>query len=595
MLGTVPQGSEFAALREFNMPHPGVRRTIAHVMSNGAEWSMATSLYRKHRPRTLAEISGQRHILTTLRQELALDRVAHAYLFAGPRGTGKTTTSRILAKAVNCLQRAAGKVEPCNACAACVSISEGNALDVVEIDAASHTGVDHVREHIITGARVTPTSLKRKVFIIDEVHMLSVAAFNALLKTLEEPPGDVLFILATTEVGKLPATVISRCQRFDFKKVSAEDILERLARVAARERRDVTRPVLEAIVAHADGSVRDAESLLEQVLAVGEDPVTLEQAGLILPLTDVTVVLELISALVARQVRPALAVIDRVAREGMDVPHFAATVTAWLRALLLLKSGAPVSALGVECTAEQARQLQAIVEPLNLSSAVAAISAWTSRGAEMKYALLPQLPLELAVVDICLQGGGVTLASPSRRSAPAAAVTPVESLPKQRNQKPATHHQPAAPGVPPARKTAASKSMTAANSPATPPPAGGPALGKSESSAASIGLAEVKKLWPAVLAEMKTQNYSLFSVLRVVQPVNVVGAVVQLGGAYDFHLERLSEHKNREIVERVLTRVHGMPLRVEGVMVSAAAPPGYVAQDAALQTLLEGFGGKVVE
>src|SRR3989344_5558425 len=188
---------------------------------------MATTLYRKYRPQTFAEVVGQNHIKTTLQNELEKDKIAHAYLFSGPRGLGKTTMARLFAKAVNCLTRKSGQSEPCNQCNSCQEVITGRSLDVIEIDAASHTGVDNVRENIIENSRFTPTSRKFKVFIIDEVHMLSTSAFNALLKTLEEPPEHAIFILATTEIHKVPETIVSRCQHFDFHKVPTADIVKR--------------------------------------------------------------------------------------------------------------------------------------------------------------------------------------------------------------------------------------------------------------------------------------------------------------------------------------------------------------------------------
>ena len=239
-----------------------------------------TTLYRKYRPQRFAELLGQDHVGQTLRNEVARKQLGHAYLFSGPRGIGKTSTARILAKAVNCLAPKGG--EPDNTCEACVSINENRALDVLEIDAASYTGVDNIRE-IIEHSRFTPSTLTYKVFIVDEVHMLSAAAFNALLKTLEEPPSHVLFILATTEIHKVPDTILSRCQRFDFRRLSESDLAKRLRWIAEQEDRAVDDEVIDAVVRVADGSSRDAESILGQLFALGGKKITRAEADLVLP------------------------------------------------------------------------------------------------------------------------------------------------------------------------------------------------------------------------------------------------------------------------------------------------------------------------
>src|SRR5690242_6333091 len=225
-------------------------------------------LYRKYRPKTFADVAGQEHVKAVLKNEAAAGRAAHSYLFAGPRGVGKTSLARIFAKALNCVSRAKDG-DPCGVCEACQEIAEGRALDVIEIDAASHTGVDNVREEIVEHARFAPAKLAWKVFIIDEVHMLSTSAFNALLKTLEEPPDKVVFILATTELHKLPATVISRCQRFDFRRIDQAALTARLKGLAEKEGYAVDADVLETIARSSDGCLRDAESLLSQLLALG--------------------------------------------------------------------------------------------------------------------------------------------------------------------------------------------------------------------------------------------------------------------------------------------------------------------------------------
>lgn len=542
--------------------------------------NMATSLYRKHRPQVFGDITGQRHIMTTLQHQLELDRVAHAYLFAGPRGTGKTTTSRVLAKAVNCTRRKTGTAEPCNACTACASITVGNALDVLEIDAASHTGVDHVREHIIGNTRVSPSSLRWKVFIIDEVHMLSLAAFNALLKTLEEPPPNVLFILATTEVGKLPPTIVSRCQRFDFRKISAEDMAERLVAIIARERRQVADGVVAAIVANADGSVRDAESLLEQVFALGDDPITLDQARLVIPYTDVAAVMEMLAVLSKRQTPAALEHVNRLANAGTSLTHFADEVTEWLRRVLLLRCGASVGEVSVGLTAAQGNELAAVAGTFSLPVLVSALGVWMSRAAEVRLCPIPQLPLELAIIEIC-QPGGASANTPAQPNTETA-VAPASARGRAR----ALSRPPDATAKTAVKTTTKKTAPKAAAIPAPePPPVTAPA----------VSLDQITAVWASVLTQVKTQNYSLFSLLRVMRPIEVVGDAIKIGVAYDFHLERLRELKNRLVLERALEQALGTALRVEGVVMPATSQPGYVAEDTAMQSLLENFGGKIVE
>src|SRR3989338_3744490 len=243
---------------------------------------MSLTIYRKYRPDSFADVVGQEHVKTTLMNQLTAGSVAHAYLFTGPRGIGKTTVARLLAKAVNCEDLKKG--EPFHACPSCKEIAGGAAMYVVEIDAATHTKVEETRENIIAAVRFAPVRLKRKVYVIDEVHMFSSASFNALLKTLEEPPAHVIFILATTEIRKVPATIISRCQRFDFRKIPIQTIVDRLTELVRQEQIEIDQEILVAVARRSEGCMRDAESLLGQILGLAEDQkVSRETAALVLP------------------------------------------------------------------------------------------------------------------------------------------------------------------------------------------------------------------------------------------------------------------------------------------------------------------------
>ncbi|MBI4139028.1 DNA polymerase III subunit gamma/tau, partial [Candidatus Uhrbacteria bacterium] len=253
------------------------------------------SLSRTHRPTRFKEITGQPNITETLRKQVAAGKTAHAYLFSGPRGVGKTTTARVLAKALNCERPDDG--EPCGACARCRSNAEGSSIDIIEIDAASHNGVDHVRESILEHVRFTPVSNPYKLYILDEAHMLTGAAWNAMLKTLEEPPTYAIFMFATTELHKIPLTIQSRCQRYDFKRIPAEPLAARLRDLAAREGATLAPTVVDSIVRHADGCLRDAETLLGQLLTLGETNITEDVAGFVIPVSRMPRAAQLLEAL----------------------------------------------------------------------------------------------------------------------------------------------------------------------------------------------------------------------------------------------------------------------------------------------------------
>src|SRR5919199_371637 len=279
----------------------------------------AQALYLKYRPQTFDQVQGQEHITQTLKNALALNRIAHAYLFTGPRGTGKTSTARILAKAVNCISTT--KEHPCNECAICRAINEERLLDLIEIDAASNTGVDDIRE-LRDKIDFRPSEAKYKVYIIDEAHMLSNAAFNALLKTLEEPPPHVIFVLATTEPNKIPATITSRCQRFDFRRATLPELTRQLGEIARAEKLKIEPAALELIARQATGSFRDGTSLLDQLMsygsAAGDSAITLAQVQGLLGAASHETIREIIESLAARDLAHGIAAINQAVDSGAD-------------------------------------------------------------------------------------------------------------------------------------------------------------------------------------------------------------------------------------------------------------------------------------
>lgn len=358
---------------------------------------MTQVLYRKYRPKTFEEVEGQEHVVRTLQGALVSGRVGHAYLFCGPRGTGKTTMARLLAKVLNCKQ--AKSNEPCNTCHSCIEINEGRSMDLIEIDAASNRGIDEIR-NLQDSARVAASSSIHKVFIIDEVHMLTPPAFNALLKILEEPPAHVIFILATTEPHKVPDTILSRVQRFDFKKISLEKIQSRLADIAKKEKVSIDDEALAMLASSASGSLRDAESAFNKIIAyaghgstmltTGGSTINAETVAEILGIVPAKVHDILINLILAKKPQEAISQINDLHESGIDLNNFLKQFIRHLRTKLIGLIGDGRYVVMAAISGDQ-------VTPEFL---IKSINIFMKASAEIKLSPIPQLPIELAILEL---------------------------------------------------------------------------------------------------------------------------------------------------------------------------------------------------
>ena len=357
-----------------------------------------TALYRKFRPRTFDEVKGQDHIVKSLKNQVKANRIGHAYLFCGTRGTGKTSIAKIFARAVNCEHSSDGN--PCMECATCQSILAGSSMNVIEIDAASNNGVDSVRD-IIEQVEYPPTEGKYKVFIIDEVHMLSTAAFNALLKTLEEPPSYVIFILATTEVHKIPITVLSRCQQYDFHRITIEDMKARMRELMEIEQNKITDEALSYIAKAADGSMRDALSLLDQCMAFFMDEeVTLDKVLSVLGAVDQEIFNRLLTAIEAKDVKTTLAIVEEVVMAGRSLPQFVSDFTWYMRNLLLIKSADHMENV-LDMSTETIEGMRIASQDVSMQKVIRYIRVLSELLNEIRYSGQKRILIEVAFIKLC--------------------------------------------------------------------------------------------------------------------------------------------------------------------------------------------------
>ncbi len=356
------------------------------------------ALYRKFRPDNFDDVRGQDHIVTTLRNQIEADRIGHAYLFCGTRGTGKTTVAKIFARAVNCEHPAGGS--PCGECAACRAIAAGVSMNVIEIDAASNNGVDNIRE-IVEEVAYSPTEGRFKVYIIDEVHMLSIGAFNALLKTLEEPPPYVIFILATTEVHKIPITILSRCQRYDFRRISIDTISARLRELMDKEQVSVEDKALRYVAKAADGSMRDALSLLDQCIAFHfGDELTYDKVLNVLGAVDTGVFSRLLRSVLDRDVAACIALLDEIVIQGREINQFVTDFTWYLRNLLLVKTSDDIEDV-IDVSTDNLRLLKEEAELVETDGIIRYIRIFSELSGQIKYAAQKRVLTEVALIKLC--------------------------------------------------------------------------------------------------------------------------------------------------------------------------------------------------
>lgn len=494
------------------------------------------ALYRRYRPADFDSLVGQEHITTTLRQALRQGRIGHAYLFTGPRGTGKTSSARILAKAVNCLAPDVA-ARPDNTCAICQAINEGRLLDLIEIDAASNTSVDDIRE-LRDRVAFAPTEARYKVYVIDEVHMLSTSAFNALLKTLEEPPPHVIFILATTEPHKIPATIISRCQRYDFHRLSTRLIADHLAVIAAREGLTVTPEALAIIARSATGSMRDAISLLDQITAYGHRQIDAELVRNVLGMVSGEAVSRLAEAIADGDAARLLGLLHELIAQGVDLAQLVNQLIEHLRHLLLLNVGRDPGLLDLpdavmEDLQNQARRFQA-------PQLLHAIRALNEAGLALKTPLAGYLPVELALLDaVGLGAVPLPAVAPTAQPGPAPATSPTPVPTAQPSSRPV-------PVSPPAAR------------PATVEPARTPSV-------------ELGPLWGHIITAMRPHSARLQAVLRSGTPVDLRDDVLVIGFQHDFHRDQVQAAI--DLVARVASTVLGRPVSVQLVDLKREAPP----------------------
>lgn len=487
------------------------------------------ALYRKYRPKNFSEVVGQEHVVTILKNALLYNKVAHAYLFCGPKGTGKTTLARLLAKAVNCEKRGE-KFEPCNKCSSCTEINEGRSLDLLEIDAASNRGINEIRD-LREKIKFVPAKTKFKVFIIDEVHMLTIEAFNALLKTLEEPPRHCIFILATTAVHKVPMTILSRCQRFDFRRLLQKEIESQLSKIAKEEKINVEKEALRLVASEASGSSRDALSIFGQIITLEDKEIRAKEVKDILGLSPFSDIAEFTDFVIKKDTRAAVAQINEMAESGKDLSQFLKELLEYLRKLLLLKVDLNFDkTLEFNMTDEELHLAKKQSQNIKEGDLTKLLSLLIKAKKEAESTVLPQLLFELAVLE-ALSTRDQTKMLTNGGSRQAAYYQKTQSEDVQRNEDP----------------------IHAVNK---------------NSFDTKITLFDVKKKWQDIKKAVQEKNFPLSAFLRSCVPYEFKNGELYIACRFTFHKERIEDIKNKKVLEDTLAEIMQEKVLVKCRMIS---------------------------
>lgn len=537
------------------------------------------SLSQLHRPDRFADITGQQHITETLRKEVATGKLGHAYLFCGPRGVGKTTSARVFAKALLCNAPVEG--EPCHECPSCQAFAANKHLDVIELDAATHTGVDNVREAIVERVRFAPSLSKRKVFILDEVHMFSASSWNALLKTLEEPPAHAFFILATTEWHKVPATIISRCQRFEFKRIPNDILSARINELATKEGWKIDETVVSRIVASSDGCVRDAETLLGQVGALGQSHITEEIAGLVIPPSHVPLAAGLVQLWVDKKHTEALAESQRLFEEGLPmIPLFDDLLTIARR--LLAASG--TSAFVAET--EDERAIAPLVGRFTPGELHDLSLLLLERRKDVKAGVDPLFALQLVGT---MAANGLLRHAP-RAAAPATYTPPIATKSQASAPAPApvTTPTPTPEDLEPRYEDIPMQAEVAIPTPAAVPVNAAPP--------GDLTIETVRMQWHTIVSKIEEKNHSLPFILKLSRPEMLRASTLIIRFQYPFHRDKIiSDMKHRRLLEDTIREHLGYHLSVEGVVGEEQKEATEARSGDMVNSILKAFGGQVVE
>jgi len=536
---------------------------------------VTVALYRRHRPTRFADLIGQDVVVDTLRNEVRSGALAHAYLFAGTRGTGKTSTARILARAANCESPRDG--EPCGECRPCRELLDGASVDVLEIDAASNRGIDEMRE-LRDKVKYLPASLRSKVYIIDEAHMLTTEAWNAFLKTLEEPPDHVLFVLATTEPHKVPETVRSRVQRFDFRRVSTQDIAQHLQTIVQRDGASADADALDLLARAAQGSVRDALSYLEQALSIGEQPVTVESARRGLGLADPATLQELARGLAGLDAAATLRAADAAFNAGADPRQLIRELAHLARSAELCSVGYPEGAVGTPEEIELCRELADVAAP---GFWLRALDVFATAEINLRQPVDARLQVELALLRLVRPPTGVG-ESPSFEAFEARLTALERAAGGAVRAQPNPAESPALGAVP------------AASGPVPTPSADGSATG-SRDPASVDGW---KEAWPLLVEAINRVDVPLAGVLRDCRPVQADAGHLVIGAHSPFHYDRIHDPKKGVLLTEAASRIAESPIRVETQLIGGEPGPRSPADPSVVsdltQAVLDTFAGSRV-